>query len=79
MDDSNGSRAVLLTLDCEESTTHTSPFRITEEIRRLVGEVASARPLHNGVLLTKTGRPEQAEELLQLYIFLGSTVTPPPR
>ena len=79
MDDSNGRRAALLTLHGEESFTDTSPFRIVEEIRRLVGKVASARPLHNSALLIKTERPEQAEEFLLLDSFLGSPVAPPPR
>ena len=50
---------------------NTNPFRIADEIRRIAGEVDSARPDAKGNLLITTRNQHQTEALLQQKTFLG--------
>ena len=51
-----------------------NPFRIADEIRRLVGEVEEAQPTQAGGLLITTRSSTQADVLLQLTSFLERSV-----
>lgn len=62
---------VLIAFEDEATFAHTSPFKIAAELRRLVGEVAAAKPTAAGKLLITTRNSKQTEELLKQSSFLG--------
>ena len=66
---------VLLTYANGEVFTYVNPFKIADEIRRLVGEVESARPDRRGNLIITTFARQQTEILLQQDHFLNQKTT----
>ena len=67
--------SVTLKFSDSESFIGISPFLIAREIRTLVGEVLSAKPLATGELRIKTATQDQSERLLRTVRFLKKNIT----